>query len=309
MELKNAILAIVCAVALVGTGCSPTKPVLPTDVSPAAIAALLTDNDGTEFLGEITGYDWPDQGREPAELFEWISAAAESPDQATSEQAGVAAHALAGFLGDQSDERGVAPAGNPELLAAYAEALVPYQGAMIGDSRGTSGFEPLDKLDSILQRTASVFTAMRKTPAQENFISEAKVRAGNYQTQFAEFAAANPTLPDDHTERSYAQWSARLLGLLARSERVAVPGDRSSIPGVAASELRFAIVSRMVHGHDPRISAEYFDKDGGLVSPTSLKGGPLSLYNAQLINYLSAYSELESAVAKYEGTLRAIAGG
>ncbi|MEV0671231.1 cell division protein ZapB [Mycobacterium sp. NPDC050441] len=307
MKLKNRLLAIMLT-AVFGAGCSPNTPTLPSDTSPAAVAALLAGTGGTEFLDRITSYDWPDEGRKPSELFDWISSAAKSPDQTTSGQAGVAAHALAGFLADQSGKLRVAAAENPELLTAYAEALVPYQGAMVGDPRGTSRFEPLDKLDSILQRTASVFAVMQNAPAQEKFVSEAKARAEIYQTQFAEFAAANPTLPDDHPEWNYAQWSARLLGLLARSEPIATPSDRTSIPGAATSELRFAIVSRMIHGHDPRISAEYFDKDGGLISPTSLKGGPLSLYNAQLINYLSAYRELASAVTKYEATLRAIAG-
>ncbi len=308
MELKKAMFAIACAVAVVCAGCSPSNPVLPSDMSPAAVSALLAGNDGTEFLREITRYNWPEDGQEPAKLFDWISIDAESSDQAASRQAGVAAHALAGFLADQSEQPRVAAVENPALLAAFAEALVPYQGAMVGDSRGTSGFEPLDKLDSDFQKTASVFAVMKSASPQEKFGSEAKTRAGMYEAQFAEFAAANPTLPIDRLERKYAQWSARLVGLLARSEQMPMPSDRSSFPGAAASELRFAIVSRMVSGHDPRISAEYFDKAGDLVSPASLKGGPLSLYNAQLINYLSAYPELESAVAKYEGTLRAIAG-
>ncbi|MUL84155.1 MULTISPECIES: hypothetical protein [unclassified Mycolicibacterium] len=308
MEFKNTLFVITLAATIFGAGCSPNKPTLPSDTSQAAITALLTGAHGTEFLKEITRYDWPDEGREAGQLFDWISAAAESPDQTTAKQAGVAAHALAGFLADESGDLKDTGHGDPALIAAYSNALSPYQAAMVGDSRGTSGFEPLDNLESALPRTASVFAALYGTPtAKEQFASAAKSRAEAYEAQFAEFAATNPSLPDDRVERSYALWSARLRGLLARSEELANSDDEPAISLGATSQLRFAIVSRMVHGSDPRISEQYFNSNGTLVSPDTLKGGPLSLYNAQLINYLSTYPHLTAAVTEFDRTLNSIA--
>lgn len=289
-----------------GTRHSPT---LPSDTSPAAVAALLTGPDGTRFLGQISSFQWSDAGREASGLFDWIATDAHSSDPETAARAGVSAHALAEYLAGQ-------PAGsttnvnNAALLTGYAKALSPFQSTMIGDSRRTSEFQPLDNLESGLPRTARVFSAIvSASDARKHFAGAAESLAETYEGKFTEFAAANPTLPDGRIERSYVLWSARLRGLLARSITLADSVDKASGSAGATTQLRFAIVSRMVHGSDPRISPQYFTDEGTLIDPAKLQGGLLSLYSAQLVNYLSTYPRLADAVAEFDQTLNLIASG
>ncbi|OMC27968.1 hypothetical protein A5740_20595 [Mycobacterium sp. GA-1841] len=199
---------------------------------------------------------------------------------------------------------------NAALLTGYAKALSPFQSTMIGDSRRTSEFQPLDNLESGLPRTARVFSAIvSASDARKHFAGAAESLAETYEGKFTEFAAANPTLPDGRIERSYVLWSARLRGLLARSITLADSVDKASGSAGATTQLRFAIVSRMVHGSDPRISPQYFTDEGTLIDPAKLQGGLLSLYSAQLVNYLSTYPRLADAVAEFDQTLNLIASG
>ena len=302
----NRTVGIVAAALVLGAGCTQSPPTLPSDTSPAGVAELVSSPDGTKFLEEISSYQWSDEGSETSGIFDWIAPDATSSDPQSAARAGETAHALAAFLADHRGDSQV-NSSNEALLAGYADALSPYQGAMVGDSRGTSGFEPLDNLEGVLPRTARVFAAMLSTAtASEQFAGEAQSRAETYETEFAQFAASNPTLPDGHIEQSYALWSARLRGLLARGEKLANPDDKAPEAAAATTQLRFAIVSRMVQGSDPRISKQYFTDEGTLIAPETLNGGPLSLYSAQLINYLSTYPRLTAAVAEFDQTLNSI---
>src|SRR5262249_19630117 len=175
---------------LLSAACSPSAPELPSDTSPAAVADRLTGSGGSAFLSDITTHEWPDDGRRAGELLSWIPRDAGSSDQATAARAGAPAHALAVFLADHYSERKSSGGLNPALIQSYAGALIPYVRAMVGDPTGTSGFEPLDGLDTDMPRTASVFAAMASDPkANEMFTNAAKKSGAAFEQDFADAVA------------------------------------------------------------------------------------------------------------------------
>jgi hypothetical protein len=306
--MRITLAVVVCATALIAAACSPSAPALPTDISPDKLAGQISGADGTAFLRDVTTHEWSDEGQRAGEMLSWIPRDAGSSDTATAARAGTTAHALAEFLADHYTEVKDAGSANPALIQSYAAALIPYSGAMVGDPSGTSGFEPLDRLGSPMQRTALVFAVIARDDAANRELTDAaKNRASEYEQQFANYAAADPSLTKPDPRREPLAWAARLLGLVAAGDRLANPDTAMPLSIRPATEVQYEIVSRMVRRSDPRISPEYFNPDGTLKSPDKVGNSAWSLYDSQLANYLASYPRLSAAVSEFDSTYLSIA--
>ncbi len=97
--------ATACAfMVLVSAACTPSAPALPTDASPAAVSEKVRGSGGSSFLGDITSFERPDDGRHAGELLSWIPRDAKSSDPETANRAGATAHAIATFLADHYND-------------------------------------------------------------------------------------------------------------------------------------------------------------------------------------------------------------
>lgn len=296
-----AILLICC------TACSnSSEPDLASVANPAAASQKLTGADGPTFLREISTYEWSDDGKRAAASLAWIPADATSADPTVAQRAGRTAHAIAEFLAGDWQGTKAASAENPALFEAYAKALIPYQAALVGGSTGTAGFAPLESPDGKMPKTAQLFAAMSGRPAGRSFIEAAASRATSYEEQFANYAAANPTLPHTEPGQEELLLAARLRGLISAGTRLA---GEQTVPPTETSlyELQFMVVSRMVRGRDPRISPEFFNPDGSLRSADQIDGGSWSRYNAELASVLAPFPRLTEAIETFGETAQAIA--
>lgn len=306
--MRIMVAAVVFATAVVTAACSPSTPALPTDTSPDKVAGQISGGEGTAFLRDITIHEWPDEGQRAGELLSWIPRDARSSNSPTAARSGTTAHALAAFLADHYTEVKDAGSTNPALIRSYAAALAPYLGAMVGDPSSTSGFDPLDRLGSPMQRTALVFAVIAGDgAANREFTDAAKNRAAEYEQQFASYAAADPSLSKPDPRRESLAWAARLLGLVAAGDQLSNPDSAVPLSFRPATDVQYEIVSRMVRRSDPRISPEYFNPDGILMSPDQVGNDAWSLYDSQLANYLATYPKLSDAITEFDSTYLSIA--
>jgi hypothetical protein len=302
--------AVGAATALLLSGaCAPSSPELPSDASPAAVADRVTGSGGSAFLSDITTYEWPDDGRRAADLLSWIPRDANSSDRATAARAGTTAHALATFLADHYSDIKNSVGRNPALIQSYAGALVPYLGAMVGDPTETSGFEPLDELDSNMPRTASTFAVMN-TDAQASaiFAEAANKRGATYQGNFANAVAVDPSSATSPAQHDTLARAARLLGLVGAGNRLAGATSSEMTAAHARTEVAYAVASKMLRGPNPYFSPEYLTPDGTLKQPDQVENAAWSLYDTQLANYLATYPPITKAVDQFVSRYESIAG-
>ena len=297
--MRNTVRTATAALAaLLFAGCAPSAPELPADTSPAAVASKLTDSGGAAFLREISMYSWPDDGRRAAELFSWIATDADSPDPESASRAGRSAHAIASALADDFVDLKNLAGGNPDLLRAFSSALIPFQGAMVGEVSGTTGFEPLDDLRSNLPQTAKLFGVL--ADAGNGFGDAARQRARVYQKAYG------ATPGSDDLNRA-----VQLLGLVAAGDRLAGHADSDLNVGKVESAAKWAILAQTVHGGSAHIDARYFNPDGTLMAPEQvaeqLGAGNWSLYDAQLSAALAGNQSATEAVRQAGRTFAAIA--
>lgn len=289
--------AAVALAALLFAGCTPDTPALPVDTSPAAIDDKLTGSDGPAFLTELSSHSWPDRGAHAAQLFDWIAADAGSADPDTAARAGRSAHAIAVHLADNNAGLKDLDTANPKLLQGFGAALIPFQGAMVGDPSGTSGFTPLDDLRSNLPQTARVFTVIAgDETAGREFSAAARQRALDYQKAWA----ANPTTDD-------LQRAARLLGLVAAAARAAGHESTDLTYDHVVASARWIILAQTVHRSEPHIDPRYFNPDGTLMDPEGVPDALWSLYNAELNLALADDQPAWEAVQQFGRTFQAIA--
>jgi hypothetical protein len=289
-------LVIVAVFGLLGCT-SQHRPELPPSSDTAAIADRITGPDGQAFLREITTAAWDHDGREAAELFAWIPGDATSANQASASRAGTTAHAIASFLADNRQALIGAPA-NSALWQAFSQSLVPYLYAMVGDSAGTRGFEPLDDVDSAMKRTTSLFATMTKDPAaNRSFTEAAAASAGKNEAAFAKAAVADPVKPAEHAVQALFQ-AARLRALVDAGKYLADPKSPRPSPEHAQTEVMYQIASLTARPDDPHINSEFF-KDGHLLSPNEIAPSDWSIYDAQLTVYLVAYPETGEMVRAF----------
>jgi hypothetical protein len=300
--------AVVVITALIGflAACGDSSPKVPSDTSPESVHALLTGPNGNQFLRDISTYKWGAGSGRVTELFTWIPRNATSPDVQKRTTAGETAHAIAGFLADRSNDlSGDKSIGvvNPQLTQTYTDVVIPYLGAMVGDDAGTSGFQPLDGLDGPMPRTAAVFGVLRTDSTAGSRLADAVGRAAdNYENQFADSAATNPTSGGADSNADLLR-AARLLGLASAAGLHGSDGATFQ-PGDAVADLQFRIAARSVTGPNIDVPQQYFKSDGALMSPQDVRARAGEFgwedYTGKLGAYLAKFPSLAAAVISFQ---------
>ncbi|MGV0815421.1 hypothetical protein ABQF34_26010 [Mycolicibacterium boenickei] len=297
------------ALLLTLVGCtSDAEPALPSSTDATAIADRLTGPDGQAFLWDITSASWDDDGRRAAELFAWIPRDAQSSDRTNAAQAGQAAHAIASFLADEQEKIAGAPA-NPELWHAFARSLVPYLGAMVGDTSAATDFDALDGPGSQMRRTGSLFAALTKnSDANRIFTDAASARAHTYESAFAKAAVADPLLADRGSAQKDLLRAARLRSLVAAGNHLANPNSEKPTPAHAQTELAYQVVSLTARPGDRHINDEFFS-GGRLMPPDQIADAEWSIYDSQLTVYLAPWPRINEAIRQFSSAYDVIAQG
>lgn len=298
------------ALSLTITACS-SAPALPTDRSPSAAHDLLTGPDGQDFLESVSTYAWDDRGAAASELVDWVAPDAASPDERTAARAGETAAALAGFLADRNPSLQAIETGffgsdvttvgklNPRLTQAFATALGPFQGAMVCDPRGVTGFPLLETpCEAAVLKARPIFAALSTDPsAYEFFANEAHERVDGYLRTYAEndpTDVANP-LP------SALSYAGRLLGLVTAGARTA-PNSPVKPPNIDDEMLqaRYVMVRAML-ARNPALSfpGDYI-RNGELMAPGAVRdafGATGSEdYSQALASFLRANGNVENQI-------------
>jgi hypothetical protein len=219
-------LAVTLPLAVLGA-CSNAEPTLPSSSNPAAVHQILAGPDGPAFLNEISTYDWPDDGAKAGEYFVWIGRDATSTDPSTATLAGESAHSLADYLAGRRGELtsishgflGLAhsPIGemNPKLVAAFAAALTPYQGAMAGNDDGVRGFGRLGDSAGDFSSARSIFAVLATEPdSGARFVESAYDRAIQVVTDTAKAGCTSRTVAETVGPAAIRE-AATLSGLAA----------------------------------------------------------------------------------------------
>jgi hypothetical protein len=302
-------LVFATALLLALVGCtSVADPELPSSKEPAAVAERVTGSDGQAFLRDITTASWNDDGRRAAELFAWIPRDAQSTDRSVATRAGETAHAIASFLADEREKIADAPA-NRALWQAFAQSLVPYLGAMVGDDSGVVGFEPLDGPNSQMRQTTSVFAAMAKhTEANGILTKAAAARAHTYEVEFAKAAVADPMSADTGASQRDLLQAARLRSVVATAAHLADPNAVRFTPERAQTEVAYQVVSLTARAGDRHIDDKFFS-GGRLLSPSEIADQDWSLYDSQLTVYLATSPRMNEAINQFGRTYDLIATG
>lgn len=184
---------------------------------------------GEDFLNNLTKHDWTDDGQAARTLTDWIDDSAKSNDPMTQLRAGETAESIAKYIGNPANgllhlqestlnHNDFTTAGerNPALIQSYAEALIPYQGELVGEDK-MPGFSPIENITtSDLANTRELFAVLDSDQtAANNFNGHAFDKMAGFQEQFSELAGKNPMLdsPGDIADQR-SQGMAR-AGLLA----------------------------------------------------------------------------------------------
>jgi hypothetical protein len=194
----------------------------------SSVSAELAGDTGQQFLTDLHTHVWAEtadatQNRQSTHtLLDWIGEEAHSSDDAVATRAGAAAHALAVNLDANHDPylnpsplMGASPNVanlNPELIAADAIALEPYQDALVGDLTGTKGFEVIGNPgDGDLGAARNVFAVIDSDPgAAKAFNAAAEQKIFAHQQAFADAAGTGPAFAD--TPRGDLASAGYLLG-------------------------------------------------------------------------------------------------
>ena len=271
---KTSLLALVMAALLaLVVGCtSHGEPELPANTDTAGIADRTTGPDGQTFLREITTASWNDDGQRAAELFAWIPRDAQSTDRSAATRAGRTAHAIASFIADEKDSIAGAPA-NPALWQAYAQSLVPYLGAFVGDESGVTGFAPLDGLNSQMRRTAAVFAAMaRNSDANRIFADAASQRAhAPLKPHSRKPQWRNRLSADRDAGPSETFCKPHVYEALSPPAPIwPIPNRNKPAVAYAQTELAYQVASLTARPGDLHIDPNYFGNNGRLLSQSEI---------------------------------------
>lgn len=302
------VLASIVALIVLGACSTATPPQLPQSSDKVAIAEEVR-KPGSAFLNSVVGYPWEDAGRDAGQRFDWIPSDATSPNMQDATRAGETAQALAGFLADEQSEIGELPP-NEALYEAFSGSLIPYIGALVGDTEGVVGFRQLDDVGTSMPRTTALYATMSaRKAATMAFDAGSAERAQSYIEKFVDAASKNPasatsTGPIDNLLRA-----ARLKGLTAAGARLAFP-DAPDPPLLGErTEVAYALARVMLQPNDPSIDPAYFDTAGRLLSPDALPDGEWSAYDAQLRQSLAVHPAIADALNLFEVTYLRIANG
>lgn len=275
------------------------KPSLPADSNPLQIAEMLTSDSGSEFLYDISTYAWNDDGERAGELFHWIPSAATAEDDAAAERAGESAHAIAAFLIENDDQlldissglfgrdHTTVGARNPELVRSFADALAPFQGALVCDDRDTRGFDLVEPCGDALLPAQSVFAVIgTDAEAAATFANAARARIRNYVQTFADTDLKSP---DIYPAAQGLTHAGSLLGLLA-----VTASKHDGLPPVdinrEATEVRYTLANAVLaREHGPSVPQRFF-ADGSLMTPEevqqNLGDAAYGEYSTALVNFL-----------------------
>ncbi|ODQ88336.1 hypothetical protein BHQ18_19520 [Mycolicibacterium flavescens] len=264
--------------------------------------------EGQAFLSDLLAASWDDDGRRAGELFAWIPRDAQSDDPAAATRAGETAHAIASFLADERDTIAETPA-NSDLWRSFADSLIPYLGALVGDDRRISGFASLDGLNSQMRRAASLFAAMTKdSEANRAWVDAADAKALEYEQAFAKAAVADPLQADSGDAQRDLLRAARLRSLVATGDRLANPDAPRPVPTYAETAVMYQVASLTARDDDPQINEKFF-RDGRLLPIDEIPEEDRSIYRAQLRVYLVPWPQIGAAIERYARTYSTIADG
>jgi hypothetical protein len=309
--------AIVIAVCFTAAGCATSTPALPSSDTPAAVHGFVTGENGRADLEKVSSYAWDDHGSAAAAYFSWIPRDSNAPDVPTATIAGESAHAVAAFLADEQDQLASIGHGfphlrhssvgalNPSQVAAYAAALVPFQGAMVGSDVGVRGFAPVKGVDvDDYSGVIGIFAAIASDPAS----GEKFNKSGYDQTWTIVSRAAATGCQNAASARSSTPVLNR-AGALAGSMAVAVqrPGAaKLSVVslGEADNEATLTVARECLAGDpNPPASVKRFMDGSALFTPEQLSQ---RLGEASMTEY---YNSLESYVGQRGFDLRAFYDG
>src|SRR5690349_17660840 len=111
---------------------------------------------------------------------------------------------------------------------------------MVGDPTGTSGFEPLDNLEGVLPRTATLLGVLNTDVTAGNRIADAiGTVVSNYKQGFADRAAGDPEWAGNDANLLRA---ARLLGVASSTDLRRSDGGTFQ-PGDVVAGLRFRVAA------------------------------------------------------------------
>lgn len=256
----------------------------------------LTAANSQSYLRQVSEYEWEDGGQGVAERLGWISTDATSPEQDTAERAGESANSISTFLATNKDalmrlstgwfglqHRSVGQL-NPALVAGYASALTPFQGALVGDLSGVHGFRGLADLPGGEMASARHIFAVigTDTEAAKAFRDSANDRIRGYVRAYGRAVAASQ--PDGLVALRYA---AQLAGAADGGQREVGNSDLESKSSQywitwAAYELASA---QGVQPGDPDIPARFFGPDNRLKSPADIAPDDLDAFATAGENY------------------------
>lgn len=276
--MAHAAISVALVSGLVGCSEPPPPPALPADPSPTSVRDLTTGPDGADFLYDISVYDWPEGGDEPADLFTWIDGATRFADNnpQAAETAGETASALAAFLADDYprladiDNSGQSLSErNPDLVEAYRTALVRYQLAMIGaQDESVRGFAPLDGAESDMSRSSDVF-ALLFMPGGDAFRARlfGDIASEKASALVSEYVSALAP-PYQTTEVGPLLTAAALYGTIAAAvEQADNPDLRGTSAPMVRATVAHAIAQKLLDGDAPAPFPERFVADFGTLYP------------------------------------------
>ncbi|AKS32992.1 hypothetical protein [Mycolicibacterium goodii] len=273
--------ALALSAVLVSAGCgTESEPALPQRPDPSQVAAMLSNADANEFLYSISTYEWDDDGARAAELFQWIPSSATSADAQSAQLAGEAAHAIAAFFVDRNQQlldmssglfgrdHTTVGARNPELVRSFADALAPFQGALVCDDRNARGFDLFEPCGDALLPAQSVFTVIgTDAEAAGTFCDAARARIRSYVQTFADTGLDSP---DIYPAAQGLTHAGSLLGLLA-----VTAAKHDGLPPIdierEATEVRYTIATAVLARHSDSNVPAWFFADGSLMTPEEVQ--------------------------------------
>jgi EspA/EspE family len=191
---------------------------------------ILTGANGQTLLQNMSVHDWADNGAAASSLTNWVHDAA-SPNNSEMMQtrAGETAQAVANYLGDNGKSlldiqthpgglnQGHTTIGeqNPDLVRGYANALEPFQRAMVGDYEGTHGFHALENTSSDMSKTRNLFAAIDSDPtAAKTFNAQAYQNVLGFEKDFANPTADGSVNDPANPHRGDIRMAGTLAGLI-----------------------------------------------------------------------------------------------
>lgn len=275
-HFAKVLVIVAFAAGTVLTSCGDKGPSLPTNQ--AESYEQLTGDDSAAVLDQITTFSWADGGASAGETFAWISRDATSANTDVATRAGEAAHGIATYLADQQSTADAER--NPKLTQTYAEALAPFQGAMIGDVSRTRGFTPMVTGSGDFVPVRRVFSWIgTDQDAASLFVESAYRTIDAYTRSFAEAAENQPTEPSDDLKLA-AHLAGVVYGGLNGESAVPIRNSTQAVTNAAYT------ISSVLRPEPGIIGLEFF-AGGALVPPNDVPDDQLVRYSSQLRQYLN----------------------